>query len=85
MLRWLQSEFAALSTEMEGAAFGYTCHLNGLPFVVIRALSDSSGESASGDFEQNLHKACQNTFRLMDQMIPTAMAERDRKERRKRE
>ena len=84
MLRWLQREFAALATEMEGAAFGYTCHLNDLPFVVIRALSDLSSEAASGDFEKNLHDACRNTFRLLDQMIPKAMAEREQQERRNR-
>lgn len=84
MLRWLQREFAALATEMEGAAFGYTCAINKLPFVVIRALSDGSGESASGDFEQNLHKACLNSFQLMDGLIPEAMVERSRADRRKR-
>lgn len=72
MLRWLQREFAALATEMEGAAFGYTCALNKLPFVVIRALSDGSGDSASGDFEANLHQACVNSFELIDQLIPIA-------------
>lgn len=85
MLRWLQREFAALATEMEGAAFGHTCDLNQLPFVVIRALSDGSGSSASNDFEQNLHKACHNSFQLMDQMIPIAMVERERDERRNRD
>jgi len=49
-LRWLQREFSALATEMEGAAVGYTCGLNGVPFVVIRALSDTASETASGDF-----------------------------------
>lgn len=83
MLRWLQREFSALATEMEGAAFGYTCDLNRLPFVVIRALSDSSGESSSDDFEENLHKACQNSFRLMDEMIPVAMVDRPTDDRRK--
>jgi len=83
MLRWLQREFAALATEMEGAAFGYTCQVNNLPFVVIRALSDSSGESASGDFEANLHQACRNTFNLLDNMIPEALAGRIQQERRK--
>ena len=84
MLRWLQREFAALATEMEGAAFGYTCTLNNLPFVVIRTLSDASSESASGDFEKNLHKACQNSFRLMDQMIPNVMEDKPEKDRRNR-
>ena len=82
MQRWLQREFAALAAEMEGAAFGYTCHLNNLPFAVIRALSDGSGETAKGDFEQNLHKACKNSFRVMDQMIQKAMCERNQEERR---
>lgn len=84
MLRWLQREFAALATEMEGAAFGHTCSLNGLPFVVIRALSDGSSNTAKGDFEKNLHQACINSFQLMDQMIPNAMKEIARKERRNR-
>ncbi|NQU58629.1 MAG: 5'-methylthioadenosine/adenosylhomocysteine nucleosidase [Rhodospirillales bacterium] len=69
-LRWLQREFAALATEMEGAAVGYTCHLNGLPFVVIRGLSDTAGESASNDFETNLHVVCRNSYLLMERLIP---------------
>ncbi len=82
MLRWLQREFAALATEMEGAAFGHTCHLNNLPFVVIRALSDGSGENASEDFEANLKQACRHTFQLTDQLIPMALSGRTGEERR---
>lgn len=78
-LRWLQREFAALATEMEGAAFGHTCSLNNRPFVVIRALSDGSSETAKGDFEANLHQACMNSYQLMDQMIPAALAEHERR------
>ena len=84
-LRWLQREFAALATEMEGAAFGHTCHLNDVPFVVIRALSDSSSDSASEDFEANLHRACQNSFQLMDLMIPSALSGWDQVDRRNRD
>lgn len=84
MLRWLQREFAALATEMEGAAFGYTCQMSGLPFAVIRALSDSSSQSASSDFEDNLLQACQHSFQLMDHLIPTALMEHKRVDRRAR-
>lgn len=84
-LRWLQREFAALATEMEGAAFGHTCKLNDLPFVVIRALSDSSSDSASEDFEANLHRACQNSFQLMNRMIPCALSDWDQVDRRQGE
>ncbi len=51
-LRWLQREFAALATEMEGAAVGYTCDLNRMPFVVIRGLSDTAGSDAATDFRR---------------------------------
>ncbi len=69
-LRWLQREFGALATEMEGAAVGYTCQLNGLPFVVVRGLSDTANESAPQDFEANLETVCRNAFRLMRRLIP---------------
>lgn len=71
-LRWLQREFAALATEMEGAALGYTCQLNRVPFVVIRGLSDTAGEDASADFEANLSQVCRNCYRLMAELIPDA-------------
>lgn len=71
-LRWLQREFGALATEMEGAAVGYTCQINDLPFVVIRGLSDTANESATGDFEANLETVCRHSFRLMERLIPNA-------------
>lgn len=73
-LRWLQREFGALATEMEGAAVSYTCQLNALPFVVIRGLSDTADESAPVDFQANLETVCQHTFRLMERLIPAAAA-----------
>lgn len=69
-LRWLQREFAALATEMEGAAVGYTCGLNAVPFVVIRVLSDTASESASGDFASNLATVCRNSFAILERLIP---------------
>ena len=69
-LRWLQREFSALATEMEGAAVGYTCELNEVPFVVIRALSDTASETASDDFAAHLGAVCENSFRLLEALIP---------------
>ncbi len=69
-LRWLQREFSALATEMEGAAVGYTCNLNDVPFVVIRGLSDTAGDSAAGDYEANLSAVCHNCHRLLERLIP---------------
>jgi len=69
-LRWLQREFAALATEMEGAAVGYTCQLNDVPFVVVRGLSDTAGDDAPEDFSANLTRVCQNSFQLMERLVP---------------
>jgi len=69
-LKWLQREFGALATEMEGAAVGYTCQLSDLPFVVVRGLSDTADENADGDFKSNLERVCQHSFALMEKLIP---------------
>ena len=71
-LRWLQREFWALATEMEGAAVGYTCQINNLPFVVIRGLSDTANESAPEDFGANLKVVSRHSYRLMERLIPDA-------------
>ena len=69
-LRWLQREFAAVATEMEGAAFAYTCQLSKIPFLVIRGLSDTADENAPDDFDANLGTVCQHSFQLLEQLIP---------------
>lgn len=42
----------ALATEMEGAAIGQVANQFGLPFVVIRAMSDVGDENASVSFDE---------------------------------
>lgn len=51
---FLQSHFKAVACEMEGGAIAHVCHVNEVPFVVVRALSDMAGRSddASHSFEQ---------------------------------
>ncbi len=70
-LKWLQREFGAFATEMEGAALGYTCDMSSVPFVIIRGISDGAGESAEVDFEANLSAVCRNGYRLLQAYIPT--------------
>lgn len=40
----------AVCTEMEGAAIAHAAYRNGLPFVIIRAISDKADDSAEMDY-----------------------------------
>ena len=42
--------FGGMCCEMEGAAIAHVCHLNGVPFVVVRAISDKADDSGSVDY-----------------------------------
>lgn len=42
---FISREFNALACEMEGAAIAHVCHINNVPFLVVRALSDMAGRT----------------------------------------
>ncbi len=68
-IRWLQTEFGAVSVEMEGGAVGQVCQMNNVPFVVIRVISDSASESAAADFIFSLEDASQITYNIVSNML----------------
>ncbi|MBQ8408431.1 MAG: 5'-methylthioadenosine/adenosylhomocysteine nucleosidase [Clostridia bacterium] len=43
---WLIRTFGPIACEMEGAAIGHTCYVNGVDFVIIRSISDHASEDA---------------------------------------
>lgn len=47
---FLRGEFDAVCGEMEGGAIGHTCFANGIPFAVIRSISDGGDESSQIDY-----------------------------------
>lgn len=64
-IKWLQREFGAACTEMEGGAIGYTCKINETPFVIIRVISDSADDEAADQFDSFLTKSSNTLFNLI--------------------
>ena len=66
------ADTGAVCTEMEGAAIAHAAWRNGVPFVVIRAISDKADDSAEMDyptFEAIAAKRCASvTQKLAKQM-----------------
>lgn len=61
-----------LCTEMEGTAIAHTAWKNGVPFVVIRTISDKADDSAEMDyptFEAIAAKRCAEVTRLMAKVL----------------
>lgn len=58
-----------LCVEMEGAAIGQTAYMNGVPFVVIRSISDDAGANAQVSFEEYLERAAAVSAGIVLQMI----------------
>ncbi|QNM04571.1 5'-methylthioadenosine/adenosylhomocysteine nucleosidase [Qiania dongpingensis] len=66
---WLIKTFGGLCTEMEGAAIGQASYLNGIPFLIVRAISDKADDSASMDYPAFEAKAISHTVALVKDMV----------------
>lgn len=52
--------------EMEGASIAHGAYLNGLPFVIIRAISDKADDSAEMDYPTFERRAADHCARLVE-------------------
>ena len=62
-------EFSAYAVEMEGAAIGQAAALNGIPFLIIRAISDKADNSANMDYPAFEKLAIEHSVRLTQGML----------------
>ena len=63
----INAEFSALACEMEGASIGQVCYVNGVPFGVIRAISD--GDGAGMDYMEFAPKAAMQSTAIVKEFI----------------
>ena len=66
----LGDRFGAIACEMEGGSIGQVCWLNGVPFAVLRAISDNANEEGSVDFNSFARESAEKSQRLLQQVIP---------------
>lgn len=65
----LVENFDGYCTEMEGAAIAQAAYLNGIPYVVLRAISDKADDSAHEDYPTFERKAAEHCARLVEGML----------------
>ena len=66
--KWLVETFHGYCTEMEGAAIAQAAYLNGIPFLIVRAISDKADDSANMDYAAFERKAIEHSVNLMMEM-----------------
>lgn len=61
--------FGGLCTEMEGAAVAQAAYVNGLPFVIVRAISDKADESVHVSYDVFEAKAAEHCAAIVEHMV----------------
>jgi len=61
----LHSQTNAIACEMEGGAVGQVCRLNGVPFCIIRAISDKAGDDGALSYNAFIVKASKISSELV--------------------
>lgn len=67
--RELEHKFQGACVEMEGAATAQTCHRYGIPFVIIRSISDRADGSANIDFKQFVKQSAFNAMSIVENIL----------------
>ena len=65
----LISQFKGDCTEMEGVAIAHGAYLNGIPFVIIRAISDKADDTSEMDYPVFERAAAGHSARLVEDMM----------------
>ena len=63
--------FGGFCTEMEGAAIAQAAHLNQIPFLIVRAISDKADDSATMDYPEFERQAIIHSTRLTKELVLT--------------
>jgi len=65
----IQKIFGASAIEMEGGAVGCVCWNEGVPFFMLRAISDTAEEGAGVDFDEFLEESSKTSAKFLIEML----------------
>jgi len=68
-VRKLHERFGGMCVEMEGAAVAHVCHLNRVPFVILRSISDRADHSAHVNFTRFTKMASRRSAGIVRRML----------------
>src|SRR5690625_4931708 len=70
MITFVKNKFPTMiAAEMEGAAIAQVCYQYGIPFIIIRAISDIAGKESPISFNQFLQLAAKNSTKIIQHFI----------------
>lgn len=68
-VKLLHEQLGGTCTEMEGSAVAQVCAMNGIPYVVIRSMSDKADGSAHVNFAEFTVKAADRSYSIVERMV----------------
>ncbi len=66
---WIVDTFGGMCCEMEGASIAHVCFLNGIPFGIIRAISDKADHSEEKSFELFAAEAAAECAKIVSHLL----------------
>ena len=65
----IRDRFNAIACEMEGAAIAHVAYVNGVPFAVLRAISDSASGDAQMEYPKFVAMAAERSHKIIDTFV----------------
>lgn len=66
---FIRDTFGAVCCEMEGAAIGQVCYINGVDFVIIRCISDNASGEAEMEYPEMVKLAAIKSQQLVEAIL----------------
>lgn len=66
---WIFQNFGALAVDMESACVGVVCASFGVPYCILRTISDCTDEHANFNFDEFLVQTCENSAIFLHEMM----------------